>query len=163
MNMLPVLTKTGDYKNVGWWVVGGHRWGIPDSKVHGANMRPIWGRQDPGGPHVGPMNFHLQASSVLRNPYKRYFVNFHDSLAILAVTRDSRGCHDDNLWCPWCLPLVTTASKRRQINLRQLLVVNSSTLLILSVILNRLDIISSTSLWFPLNTSRCTAPSQLIT
>ena len=25
----------------------------PDSKVHGANMGPIWGRQDPGGPHVG--------------------------------------------------------------------------------------------------------------
>ena len=25
----------------------------PDSKVHGAN---IWGLQDPGGPHVGPMN-----------------------------------------------------------------------------------------------------------
>ena len=23
---------------------------IPDSKVHGANMGPIWGRQDPGGP-----------------------------------------------------------------------------------------------------------------
>ena len=30
---------------------------IPDSKVHGANMGPIWGRQGPGGPHVGPMNF----------------------------------------------------------------------------------------------------------
>ena len=29
---------------------------IPDSKVHGANMGPIWGRQDPGGPHVVPMN-----------------------------------------------------------------------------------------------------------
>ena len=28
----------------------------PDSKVHGANIRPIWGRQDPGGSHVGPMN-----------------------------------------------------------------------------------------------------------
>ena len=28
----------------------------PDSKVHVANMGPIWGRQDPGGPHVGPMN-----------------------------------------------------------------------------------------------------------
>ena len=28
----------------------------PDSKVHGANMGLIWGRQDPGGPHVGPMN-----------------------------------------------------------------------------------------------------------
>ena len=26
-------------------------WRYPDSKVHGANMGPIWGRQDPGGPH----------------------------------------------------------------------------------------------------------------
>ena len=39
----------------------------PDSKVHGANMGPIWGRQDPGGPHVGPMNF---AVWVL-NPYAK--------------------------------------------------------------------------------------------
>ena len=23
---------------------------VPDSKVHGANIGPIWGRQDPGGP-----------------------------------------------------------------------------------------------------------------
>ena len=30
---------------------------ILDSKVHGANMGPIWGRQEPGEPHVGPMNF----------------------------------------------------------------------------------------------------------
>ena len=30
---------------------------IPDNKVHGANMGPIWDRQDPGGPHVGPMKF----------------------------------------------------------------------------------------------------------
>ena len=30
---------------------------IPDSKVHGAIMGPIWGRQDPGGPHAGAMNF----------------------------------------------------------------------------------------------------------
>ena len=29
---------------------------IPDSKVHGANMGPTWGRQAPGGSHVGPMN-----------------------------------------------------------------------------------------------------------
>ena len=33
------------------------QWEIPDSKVHGANMGPIWGRQDSGGPHVGLMNF----------------------------------------------------------------------------------------------------------
>ena len=29
---------------------------VPDNTVHGANMGPIWGRQDPGGPHIGPMN-----------------------------------------------------------------------------------------------------------
>ena len=28
----------------------------PDSKVHEANTGPIWGRQDLGGPHVGPVN-----------------------------------------------------------------------------------------------------------
>ena len=34
-----------------------NQYNSPDSKVHGANMGPIWGRQDPGGPHGGPMNF----------------------------------------------------------------------------------------------------------
>ena len=29
---------------------------VPDSKVHGVNMGPIWGWQDPGGSHVAPMN-----------------------------------------------------------------------------------------------------------
>ena len=29
---------------------------IPDSKVHGANMGPTRGPQDPSGAHVGPMN-----------------------------------------------------------------------------------------------------------
>ena len=29
---------------------------IPDKKVYGANMGTTWGRQDPGGPHVSPMN-----------------------------------------------------------------------------------------------------------
>ena len=33
---------------------------IPNSKVHGTNMGPIWGRQDPGGPHVGPMHFAIR-------------------------------------------------------------------------------------------------------
>ena len=28
-----------------------------DGKVHGANMGPIWGQQDSGGPNVGPMSF----------------------------------------------------------------------------------------------------------
>ena len=29
----------------------------PDSKVHGGHIGPIWGREDPGGHHVAPMNF----------------------------------------------------------------------------------------------------------
>ena len=33
----------------------------PDNKVHGANMGPTWGRQDPGGPHVGHVNLAIWA------------------------------------------------------------------------------------------------------
>ena len=39
------------------WTIGfimSHQ--VPDSKVYGANMGPIWDRQDPGGPHDGPIN-----------------------------------------------------------------------------------------------------------
>ena len=45
---------------VRWCMNGNHYTGkiaSPDSKVHGVNMGPIWGRQDPAGPHVGPMDF----------------------------------------------------------------------------------------------------------
>ena len=35
----------------------------PDDKVHGAHMGPTWGRQDSGGPRVGPMNFAIRGSS----------------------------------------------------------------------------------------------------
>ena len=33
----------------------------PDSKVYGAYMGPTWGRQGPGGPHVGLMNLAIWA------------------------------------------------------------------------------------------------------
>ena len=48
-------------------------WSLPDSKVHGANMGPIWGWQNPGGPHVVPMNFAIWAGSqyVNKSAYKR--------------------------------------------------------------------------------------------
>ena len=36
----------------------------PDIKVPGANMGPIWGRQDPGGPHVGPINVAFWGSII---------------------------------------------------------------------------------------------------
>ena len=39
-----------------WYPVIARNMKYTDSKVHGANMGPLWGRQDPGGPHVGPMN-----------------------------------------------------------------------------------------------------------
>ena len=41
-----------------------------DSKVHGANMGPIWGQQDPGGPYVGPMNLAIWVHALL-SCYKR--------------------------------------------------------------------------------------------
>ena len=43
-----------------WWHIiediSCQMYACPDIKVHGANMEPTWGRQDPGGPHVGHMN-----------------------------------------------------------------------------------------------------------
>ena len=41
----------------------------PESKVHGANMGPIWGRQDPGGPRVGPMNFAIWVCNYWNGSY----------------------------------------------------------------------------------------------
>ena len=34
--------------------------GVPDSKVHGANMGPTWVLSAPDGPHVGPMNLAIR-------------------------------------------------------------------------------------------------------
>ena len=43
-----------------------HKYRIyPNSKFHGANMWPIWGRQDPGGSHVGSMNFAVWVSLLI--------------------------------------------------------------------------------------------------
>ena len=42
----------------------GHWWHYPDCKVHWDTMGPIWGRQDPGGPHVGIMNCAFWVVSV---------------------------------------------------------------------------------------------------
>ena len=58
----------------------------PVSKVHGANMGPIWGRQDPGGPHVGPMNFAIwvgwsiswngiEFANVTFSEYKDFYID----------------------------------------------------------------------------------------
>ena len=60
----------------------------PDSKVYGANMGPIWGRQDPGGLHIGPMNFAIWVinSDVMRmvlvNHLRLYYDVFPGLLSI---------------------------------------------------------------------------------
>ena len=40
------------------------KYNYPDNKIHGANMGLIWGRQVPGGPDVGPMNFAIWVYAV---------------------------------------------------------------------------------------------------
>ena len=50
----------------------------PDSKVHGANMGPTWGRQGPGGPHVGPMNFAIWG--VIKDEAKTWSWYYFSSL-----------------------------------------------------------------------------------
>ena len=39
----------------------------PDSKFYGVNMGPTWGRQDPGGPHLGPMNLAIWCIAARAN------------------------------------------------------------------------------------------------
>ena len=53
----------------------------PDSNVPVANMGPIWGRQDPGGPHVGPNKFAIWVATFKYVPIKWWFA---------ATKRDSR-------------------------------------------------------------------------
>ena len=43
----------------------GHQQPFPDSKVHGANMGPIWVLSAPDGPHVGPMNLAIRVDIEL--------------------------------------------------------------------------------------------------
>ena len=47
---------------------------FPGNKIYGANMGPIWGRQDPGGPHIGPMNL---AIWVILESYKDAVLQIH--------------------------------------------------------------------------------------
>ena len=54
----------------------------PDSKVHGANMGPIWGRQDPGGPHVDPINLAIRESVI---KYSRDVTHMPDCPVIISI------------------------------------------------------------------------------
>ena len=58
---------------VSWWSLNVFRHTDPNRKVRGANMGSIWGRQDPCGPHVGPMNFAIWEDIKDNDWLKRIF------------------------------------------------------------------------------------------
>ena len=58
-----------------------------DSKVQRAKMGPIWGRQDPGGPHIGPMDFAIWVDKIM------YYISIQFK-AHTAYTHQS--CHEYN-------------------------------------------------------------------
>ena len=62
----------------GWEYISLH---FPDSKVHWANIGPIWGRQNPGGPHVGPMNFVIWVDQI-RTPALKLWKSNQNSLGV---------------------------------------------------------------------------------
>ena len=69
-----------------------------DSKVHGASMAPIWGRQDPGGPQFGPMNFAIWGALLValckQSQYDR--CQLYDVVCVIVVTqRANRYSHED--------------------------------------------------------------------
>ena len=56
---------------------------IPDIKVHGENMGLIWGQQDPGGPHVGPINFAIWDMALMIVSLHLYKQNTPFKLSII--------------------------------------------------------------------------------
>ena len=52
-------------------------------------MGPIWGRQDPGGPHVGPKNFAISMTLI----YVSWKIAIAASLSVAEHQRT--GCNDD--------------------------------------------------------------------
>ena len=60
----------------------------PDSKVHGAYMGPNWGRQDPGGPHVGPMILAIWVETAGTSSYSSLIImvnahTFYDNASLI--------------------------------------------------------------------------------
>ena len=105
---------------------------FPDGKVHGANMGPTWGRQDPGGPHIGPMN--LASWVVMKNPdIVYYYFSMYKYLELIL--------HEKSMYCGYPYPRRTYSRKdpvapsirsRRDIDWRTPLVVGTP--LVLGVI-----------------------------
>ena len=63
----PLVFPVGDWLSSKFETWVSYLKGVADSKVHGAKMGPIWGRQDPGGRHIGPMNFAIWGTMVIND------------------------------------------------------------------------------------------------
>ena len=72
-----------------------------DSKVHVANMGPIWGQQDPGGTHFGPMNLisaEFSRSQFLLSQNKQSRLRYAlvmDDIDIFLLRRTLLHCRQD--------------------------------------------------------------------
>ena len=53
---------------------------------HGAHLGPIWGREDPGGPHVGPMNFAIRAITAIDGVGTDGMLNYQCLAVLLLIT-----------------------------------------------------------------------------
>ena len=60
------------FQNRAFKLVTVEAFNIPSSKVHGTNMGPIRGLQDPDGPHVGPMNFAIWDTYTIHTSHLFY-------------------------------------------------------------------------------------------
>ena len=69
----------------------------PDSNVHGANMGPIWGRQDPDGPHVGPMNFAIWVVDCKPGACPTLKLKYRFDK--ICITGSTKNCQNDNCRC----------------------------------------------------------------
>ena len=75
---------------------------FPVNKIHGDNIGPIWGRQYPGGPHVGPMN--LAIRELVNMLYAR-----NRTLSVSKIWKEVSACVP---WRhSWCFLLVDTSEK----------------------------------------------------
>ena len=74
---------------------------FPDSKVQGANMGPIWSRQNPGGPYVGPMSFALRVGHRWIISQRKNFYVFSLLLGFNKLLNKELNCQwFETPWCP---------------------------------------------------------------
>ena len=67
----------------------------PDSKVHVTYTGPTWGRQEPGGPHVVPMNFAIKEHQLWASRIYQFSNNTNLRLSpegLQAQRKSSGGC-----------------------------------------------------------------------